>query len=341
MTFKGRNKRKHKKIFILIIAVVIVLFIRAVVVTVSDVNGYGGNDNGVYIEIDEGSGLKTISKELKKDGIISNEFLFYLYAKERSEDFKFGGHIFTTAMSYDEICNQLCEVGTSSSVKVVVPEGYELRLIAKACEDADLCTADEFMNEAENGKFDYDFLVKKDGTRYALEGFLFPATYDFKYGTDAHTIIDKMLSTFDEMYWDKYSKRAEELGMSDYEIITLASIIEREAANVNEHKKVAGVFYNRIKSDMLLQSCATVQYILKERKPVLSVEDTKINSPYNTYIYEGLPAGPIASPGKSAIEAALYPEQHDYYYFVARMDRSGHVFSKTLEEHNRAVAENQ
>ena len=139
----------------------------------------------------------------------------------------------------------------------------------------------------------------------------------------------------------KIIARAKELGMSIHDVITLASVIEREAANEAEHKKVAGVFYNRIKDGMKLQSCATVQYILKERKPVLTIADTEINSPYNTYLNEGLPPGPIASPGKSAIDAALWPEEHDYYYFVAKADGNGHVFSKTFAEHQKAVSQNQ
>ena len=117
------------------------------------------------------------------------------------------------------------------------------------------------------------------------------------------------------------------------EVVILASIIEREAGNEGEMGKVSSVFHNRLNIDMPLQSCATVQYILKERKSVLSVEDTKIDSPYNTYMYKGLPKGPIASPGKAAINAALYPETTDYLYFKVTSDGVT-VFSKTLEEHN-------
>lgn len=341
MNFVSYSKKKRKMIKKLVVYVLLIILTVCVVVAVKDINGYGGDNNGIYIDVPEGAGLKAIAKLLEDNDIVSCDTLFYIYAKNQAHNFKFGGHVFTTSMSYAEISNCLCQTGSSKAVKVVVPEGYELRLIAEACEQAGLVTAEEFMDEAQNGKFDYDFLVKKDGVRYRLEGFLFPATYDFAYGTDAHTIIDRMLSTFATVYKAEYSKRAKELGMSDYDIVTLASVIEREAANVSEHKKVAGVFYNRIKLGMPLQSCATVQYVLKERKPVLAVEDTKINSPYNTYMYKGLPAGPVASPSKSAIEAALYPQQHGYYYFVAKADGSGHVFSKTLEEHNRAVAENQ
>ena len=244
-------------------------------------------------------------------------------------------------MSYEEICDSLCEIPKKDTVKVLIPEGYELRLMAQAFEDSGLCTAEEFMSAAENDEYNYDFLTEKPGVTYRLEGFLFPATYEFEYGTSAHDIIDKMLYTFDSFYTEEYSARARSLGMTDYEVVTLASIVEREAANVAEHKKVAGVFYNRIKTGMNLESCATVQYVLKERKPVLSIADTKIDSPYNTYKYSGLPVGPVASPSLSAIEAVLYPEQHDYYFFVAKSDGSGHVFSRTFEEHNRAVSQNQ
>ncbi len=306
-----------------------------------DVFGSGGNSNGVFIEVAEGETLRETAKKLADNNIISYEKVFYIYAKGKAVDFKFGGHVFATNMSYAEICRQLTEPGTAKTVKLTVPEGYELRLIAQACEDAGIVSAEEFMKSAQNDDFDYDFLVDRSGVNYKLEGFLFPATYELNYGASPKEIIDTMLRAFDNVYSPQYSARAKELGMSDYDIITLASVVEREAANAGEHKKVAGVFYNRIKDGMNLQSCATVQYILKERKPVLLIKDTEIDSPYNTYKYSGLPVGPIASPGKSAIEAALYPEDHEYYYFVAKADGSGHIFSKTFEEHNKAVSKNQ
>lgn len=336
-----KSNKKAGIIIGIIFLAVLVCFILSILSVIRDFAGGKGSSTGVFIEIKEGANLKQISKELEENGIVDNDLLFYLYAKEKAENFKFGGHVFADDMSYKEICEQLSLPGKLSTVKVVIPEGYELRLIAQACEDAGLVDAREFLEVAKKEKFEFDFLTHKDGVIYDLEGFLFPATYEFRYGVSAYEIIHTMLEAFDNTYTERYSARAKELGMTDYEVITLASVIEREAASMAEHKKVSGVFHNRIKDNMLLQSCATVQYILKERKPVLSVEDTKIDSPFNTYKYPGLPVGPVASPGKSSIEAALYPEEHDYYYFVAKADLSGHVFSKTLEEHNRAVAENQ
>ena len=341
MKFSEKRKKATLSLGVVIFFLLLVFVIGIAIFCISDINGCGGNEDALYIDIDEGSNLKEISAILKKKDIISSETVFYLYARNCSADFKAGVHMFNTAMSYEEICDSLCEVPHKETVKVLIPEGYELRLIAKACADAGLCTIDEFMDAAENGEYDYDFIKDKSGVIYKLEGFLFPATYDFEVGTSAHDIIDKMLYTFDSFYTDEFSARAKALGMTDHDVVTLASVVEREAASADEHKKVAGVFYNRINIGMKLESCATVQYVLKERKPVLSIADTKIDSPYNTYKYTGMPVGPVASPSLSAIEAVLYPESHDYYYFVARADGNGHVFSKTLAEHNRAVAQNQ
>lgn len=340
MKFRFSLSKKSPK-FKIIVAVLLLFVAFCAVSAVRDISGAGGDNTGIYIEIRSGETLSEITDELYANGIIKHKKLFSAFAKGKYNTFQYGGHIFTTAMSYGEICNQLSEVGTSQNVRLVIPEGYELRMIAKACEDVGLVSVEAFMKSADKDKFDYGFITDKKGTEHRLEGFLFPATYEFPYGTTAHDIIDAMLRAFDNTYTKEYSKRAAELGMSDYDIVTLASVIEREAADVSEQKRVSGVFYNRIKDGMKLQSCATVQYILKERKPVLSVADTKIDSPYNTYQNSGLPVGPIASPGKSAIEAALYPESHGYYYFVAKSDGSGHVFSKTYEEHEKAVSQNQ
>lgn len=337
------SSKKSKKglVAVLIFLLLIIIAVGASVYFAMDICGWSGNNNGVYVEIREGATLKEIADVLEDEDIIDHEDIFYLYAKNKYVDFKSGGHVFKSSMSYGEICEQLCKMPQASYVKVLIPEGYEIWKVAEAIEKAGLVSAEDFIKSAENDSFDYDFLAQKYGVTYKLEGFLFPATYEFEYGTSAHDIIDKMLKAFDNMYTVEYRARARELGMTDFEVVTFASVVEREAGNTQEQKKVAGVFYNRIKSGMKLESCATVQYILKERKDVLSIADTKIDSPYNTYKYTGLPIGPVASPGKSAIDAVLYPEEHGYYYFVAKADGSGNVFSSTFEEHNRAIAENQ
>lgn len=329
--------------------ILIGLIILAVLITVAefsvirDIFGMDGENAEVVIEIEKGEGLKSIAQKLKEKNIIDYENVFYYCVKNDYPGFQFGRHILSDDMSYKQISSELSTLGDVESVSVVIPEGYELRQIAEEFAKTGIFTAEDFMQSARGNK---DFLRGYTRLRGAVlaedvEGYLFPATYEVSLNCSTSSVFIMMTKAFLETYTHEDSLRAEELGMTDHELITLASIIEREAANESEHKKVAGVFYNRLKSGMKLQSCATVQYILKERKPVLSIADTEINSPYNTYMYEGLPPGPIASPGKSAIEAALWPEEHDYYYFVAKADGSGHVFSKTFEEHQRAVSQNQ
>jgi UPF0755 protein len=221
--------------------------------------------------------------------------------------------------------------GKAETVRFTIPEGYDIkRTSAKLTEDG-LINAETFAKEIETGKFDYEFLKDAPAGPNRLEGFLFPETYEIFANANEHDIIDKMLYQFNKVFTDEYYARAEELGMSVRDVITLASIIEREARVPEDRPVIASVFYNRLKIKMPLQSCATVQYILGEQKPVLSIKDTKIESPYNTYLHPGLPPGPIASPGADSIKAALYPADTDYLYFLAKGDGS-HAFSSTYEQ---------
>jgi UPF0755 protein len=179
---------------------------------------------------------------------------------------------------------------------------------------------------------------------FKLEGYLFPDTYIFDIKAGEKTIINRMLARFDEIFKPEYIEKAKNLGMSIDQVVILASIIEREAKESYERKTISGIFHNRLKSKdpnlKKLQSCATIQYILLNRdgivKEKITDEDTKIKHPYNTYQIEGLPPGPICAPGKDSIEAALSPEETDFYYFVAKGDGT-HEFSRTLKEHQAAT----
>ena len=176
-------------------------------------------------------------------------------------------------------------------------------------------------------------LSKKD-VYYDLEGYLFPDTYYILNGTTKDEIINIMVDRFKTVFSHKYEARAKELALDVNQVITIASLIEREAANDSERSRIAGVIYNRIKKGMPLQVDAAVIYAsTKGKKSIEKVyyNTIKIKSKYNTYLYKGLPPGPIASPGKTSIEAALYPEKNDYLYYVA--NGNGHVFTKTYEEH--------
>ena len=198
------------------------------------------------------------------------------------------------------------------------------------------------MREVETGNFDYDFVKNIPARENRLEGYLYPDTYSFTGNESEHEIITVMLDNFNKKVIPVYEQSG--VAQSLDEIIKLASVIEREAAGEDDRAKVASVFVNRINKGMKLESCATVQYILKERKSVLSNEDTLIDSTYNTYMYAGLPIGPIASPGIKSIEAAISPAQTNYMYFLANADGSGSVFSETYEEHlqkQREIEENR
>ena len=293
----------------------------------------------VSINIPAGAGVAQIAEILEQNEVIDSPFVFRVYEKlTRSGIYHSGVHTFSKGMSYDNILDSL-EKSVTNAITVSIPEGYEIRQIAELLEKSGVCTASEFYKAQKEKYEEFKFLDKAYERENPLEGYIFPDTYKFERGQSATTVIKTMLSNFDKKVYQEYVKNETDKSLDD--IIILASIVEREAANESEWGKVASVFSNRLKIGMKLQSCATVQYILKERKDILTNEDIKIDSPYNTYVYEGLPKGPIASPGLGAVKAALYPEETDYFYFAATKDGSRNVFSKTGEEHLKTVKELQ
>lgn len=294
----------------------------------------------VVIEVAEGDGSSAVARKLHDGGAVKYPSVFKLQSKLGGYDgqYKPGTITVEDGMSYEQILEQLTEVNRDT-VEVVIPEGYEAKQIEETLRQAGLPGAEGFAEALKPELYDYKFLENLPERSVGLEGYLFPATYEIPLSYSAQDIVNLMLNTFDVQFTEEYYDRAEEMKMSVDEIITMASIVERETNADSERAKVAGVFYNRINSGMKLQSCATVQYILGERKPVLSIADTQIDSPYNTYVYAGLPKGPISNPGIECIKAALYPEDTDAYYFC--LSKSGeHIFSATYEEHVKAMESN-
>lgn len=302
-----------------------------------------GKGHQVMVKIPAGSTVREIADILDDEGIIDHPMIFRFWEKHgRDNVFQQGGHLVGRGQSYGNIIKKLTstpDVGAYETVTVVIPEGYEARMIAKKLSDMGLVDEERFMEELEKGDFDFDFISEIDRKENRLEGYLFPATYELLVGESEHDIINRMLTAFNQRIVPLYKQSGTSYSLD--EIVTMASIVEREAANDSERGKVASVFYNRLKNDMAFGSCATVQYIIKERKDVLSNSDIKIKSPYNTYINKGLPIGPIASPGESSVKAALYPEDTDYLYFAARADGSENVFTRTNEEHLQVVQQLQ
>lgn len=291
-----------------------------------------GSKETYMVTIPPGTGTAEIAGILEKNNIIKNPEVFKFQSKTKGYDgkYKAGQYSLSPGMSMEEIMKILV-AGKANTVRFTIPEGYDIKRTTEKLSKEGLINADAFEREIESGTFNYRFLADAPAGPNRLEGFLFPDTYDIFTDANEHDIIDKMLYQFDKVFTDEYYKRAEELGMSVREVVTLASIIEREAKVTEDRPVIASVFYNRLKIGMPLQSCATVQYILGEQKPVLSIQDTQIESPYNTYLHKGLPPGPIASPGADSIKAALYPADTNYLYFLAKGDGS-HAFSATYDQ---------
>lgn len=339
MTVKVHESKNGKwKIPVIAAAAAVILCLVAAGVVIGDTSGVNIKSGSVKIEVASGDGTATIAGTLKKAGVIKYPLVFRMQAKISGYDGKFqpGSATIESGMSYGQILDLLVTPDRDVT-KITIPEGYEIKQIAQKLDEAGIVGWQDFYAALNPEDYDYPFLKNLPQRDGLMEGYLFPATYEIPNGADAHSIIDLMLKAFDNQFKEEYYTRAQEIGLTIDQVLTMASIIEREAGNVEEMPKVAGVFYNRRNSGMKFQSCATVQYILHERKPVLSISDTQIDSPYNTYMYPDFPVGPICNPGMDSIRAALYPEVTDAYYFVLGKDGT-HIFSTTYEEHIAAMS---
>lgn len=295
----------------------------------------------------------------EKDGLISSTAAFKVYVDfvGKANSLKAGTYILSKNMSIKQIVETLCEGNPAkATVKFTVPEGYTIQNIAKVLLDKGLiANEDQLYVAARTGESFANFAFIADaGTTqnaasrsYLLEGYLFPDTYEVYADASVETILIKMLNRFNEVYSEDYITRAQQLGMTMDQVITLASLIEREAAAPNDFAKVSAVFHNRLKQDMPLQSCASLSYALGVTKYVFNATEQATESLYNTYKFKGLPVGPVCNPGKAAIEAALYPNEQfiadGYLYFCNQnpQETSELVFAKTYEEHEQNVEKYQ
>ena len=225
--------------------------------------------------------------------------------------------------------------GEKQFVRFTIPEGFGVKEIAERLYNLDLVDKDEFLKAAADFT-PYDYMRKRQNVFYAAEGFLFPDTYNVESDIEIEEILELMAKTFDDKLTPVMRSRAERMGLSIYDLITLASLVEREVRFPEDRPIVAQVLLKRLKLNMPLQTDATLQYLMEVPKEEVSIADTQIDSPYNTYQHTGLPPGPIANPGMASIEAVLHPADTDYLYFVA--DRSGHNhYANTYEEHLNLV----
>jgi UPF0755 protein len=258
-------------------------------------------------------------------------FRWFARVSGGARDIKAGNYAIRYDISWPALVRALRE-GEGIENKVTIPEGWSLSMIVPALAQA-LGAPEDSVDAAVRDSALRAELHVPAGT---LEGYLFPDTYVFGYGTAPRTAVREMVRRFESLWESKWNDRLEELGMSRNEIVTLASIIEKEAVLPEERPVISAVYHNRLRKQMALQADPTVQYALGLHRDRLFYRDLTVDSPYNTYKYPGLPPGPIASPGQSSIEAALYPARVSYLYFVAMPD-GHHEFRRNFAQHSEAV----
>jgi len=291
----------------------------------------------VIVFIPPGSSASSIGDRLEAENVVGNSFIFLLLVRLQGieNQLKSGYYSFS---SQDDLFNVIEKTtrGDVLTYTITVPEGLTMEEIALIiAELSGDFSKEEFLQTAEEIYLPYDYLPDDDFPGdYRLQGYLYPARYSIPRGTSPEQVIRKMVDRFDQEITEEMLKKAKEMGYSVHELVTIASLIEREAKLDEERPTISAVIHNRLEINMYLQIDATVQYALSEWKSRLLYEDLAVDSPYNTYIHPGLPPGPIASPGQKSLKAAFFPADEDYLYYVANPDGS-HNFSRTYEEHLR------
>jgi UPF0755 protein len=296
----------------------------------------------VAVDVPAGTGPKKAAGLLAEKKVIDDPELFTLYVRyyrRAAGELKAGELAFRDNMTPEEALQVLLE-GTPITHKITIAEGLRIDEIARAYDQEGLADAGAFEKRAREPEFVRSLNVPGD----SLEGFLFPETYAFRKHTPLDEILEDMVAQYRKVYTPEFAERAKVIGMSELEVVTLASIVEKETGAPQERPLIAGLFHNRLKQNWRLDTDPTVIYaeILATGSFDGKVHETdlKRNHPYNTYLHKGLPPGPICSPGAEAIKAVLWPAQTDYMFFVSKNDGT-HFFCKDIHCHNQAVAKYQ
>ncbi len=304
----------------------------------------------VQITISSGMRAQKVAEVLEQYGLIRSAFLFSSWLKIEGEGSRFQAGVYelTPGMTREQIVAKLNngEIVAAATIRFTIPEGFTVQQIAaRLAETADV-NKDKFMGTAGQpsqwtGSLWTKALPGDNSLRFPLEGYLFPETYEMKRGSTETDIINRMLSELDhklDQLPEDWQSTLEERGLTVHQLLTIASLVEREVVVDEERPIVSSVIQNRLKKKMPLQIDATIQYLLDKQKERLLEVDLQVDSPYNTYLNAGLPPGPIASPSLKSIEAALYPEQTDYFYYVTKKDgTNSHLFAVTYKQHQKNI----
>jgi UPF0755 protein len=289
----------------------------------------------VRVIIPRGSTFAAATDSLKRAALVSNPFLFRMYARFKKEDrnIKPGTYLLKRGTPWSDIVSAL-NGGKGLVNTITIPEGFGLIQIVPLLAE----TLNVPVDSVNAAVHDSAMRSQVGATAETLEGYVFPDTYAFPVGTTAREAISEMVKRFEREWKPAWNARLDSIGLDRNKAVTLASIVEREARRPEERPVIAAVYLNRLKAGMLLQADPTVQFALGRHTPRVLFKDLETDSPYNTYRYPGLPPGPIASPGAPSLVAALNPAKVDYLYFVAAPD-GHHEFRKTLTEHEEAKKE--
>jgi len=349
---KRRRSRRHKNsgcagtmVYVIAVVGASLVISLAAIFTANDVFAFVKDNAMQQFYVSENTKLTDLAKDLDKQGIINYGTVFkaYLAVKgDSADDVLAGEYQLNPSMDYGQIIDKLTNSSSSDTLQITIPEGYSVAQVRQLLLDNHVCTADALDKVLNQYPFKHDFLQDEKPVEEGwLEGYLFPDTYEIYKGNGSVVdTVNKMLNNFASRYGSEITDGANELGRSMHDIVTVASLVEREAQRDDERARIAGVIYNRLNNSSefpYLQVDASVLYGLGRTSGKLTDEDLKSDSPYNLYTKEGLPPGPICNPGYASLYAASHPESHDYYYYVAMPDGS-HLFASSYEEHQRNIA---
>ncbi len=330
--------------FIIMILGVSLLISTFAILLANDMFALIKDDATILFVFDKDKTLSEVADTLADNDIIEYGWAFKLFAKLKNIDsFEAGKFELNSNMDYGQIIDMLTKAPTySETVTLTIPEGFNIRQIAELVDKAGVCKKADFIETATTYKFKHEMLKDIPMIESRLEGYLFPDTYEFYINDKPVRVINKMLNNFVTKYNHSMIEITNNKELKMSEVIIIASLIEREAKIATERTAISGVIYNRLKNPEkypYLQIDATLLYSMEEHKTELTADDKEIDSLYNTYKNKGLPPTAICNPGISSILAAIYPDEHKYYYYVVDdIEKGSHVFAKTLDEHNANVA---
>ncbi|OEF96307.1 endolytic transglycosylase MltG [Desulfuribacillus alkaliarsenatis] len=295
----------------------------------------------IEVHIPAGSSVRNATIILEEHELIRNAEMLAYYIRWQHEGIQIiaGDYQLQQGSTVDDLLYALSSgnVVAKETIRFTVPEGYTIEQTARKLANEGIIDEEKFLQAANSRDYDFWFIdeIPEDTkANYTLEGFLFPETYEMLKGVSEEEIIIRMLRQFELEFKPEWKTILNEIGLTVYEAVILAAIVEREAVVDFERPIIAGVFHNRLESAWKLESCATVQYALGKQREIITFADLEVNSPFNTYKNEGLPPAPIANPGRASLKGTIFPEQHDYYFFVTKKDGTNeHHFSKTYAEH--------